>query len=98
MKRITCILPDHQCLILLKRLSAEKNIIMANKSRARGSSYTTNFAWVEMEVLEVVVEESRADEIFHYLYEETNINTPHGGIIFQNSLSRSSDYSLDGAV
>ena len=94
-KRITCILPEHKCISLLKALRKEKNIIMANKNSARGSSYTSNFAWIEMEVLEVIVTEDRADEIFTYLYEKADINTSHGGVIFQNTLSTSSDYSLD---
>ena len=95
---ITCLLPHHLGLEILKALSKEKGIIMANKSSARGSSYTTNFAWIEMEILEVVVEEDRADEIYSYLFEKAEINTSHGGLIFQHALSRASNYTLKGAV
>ncbi len=93
-KLITCLLPHHLGLSVLKDLSKEKGIIMANKSNARGSSYTTNFSWIEMEILEVVVEKDQADEIYTYLYDKAEIGTPHGGMIFQHALSRTSGYSL----
>ena len=97
-KLITCLLPHHIAMGLLESLSREKGIIMANKSNARGSSYTTDFVWIEMEILEVVVEEDRADEIYSYLFDKAKINTSHGGVIFQHALSQSSHYTLEGAI
>ena len=94
-KIITCIIPHHKALELLERLAQEKGIIMANKSNARGSSYTTDFSWIEMETLEVIVEASQADEIFSFLFYEAEINTARGGLIFQHALSQSSGYALE---
>jgi hypothetical protein len=93
-KLITCIIPHHKTLQIIEELAQDKGIIMANKSSARGSSYTTDFEWVEMEVLEVIVQADKADETFSYLFEVGEIDKPHGGLIFQHALSRASDYKL----
>lgn len=94
-KIITCLIPHHKSLEILKHLSEEKGIIMANKSNARGSSYTTDFSWVEMEILEVIVDASLADEIFSYLFHAAEIGTPQGGVIFQHALSKASNYRVE---
>ncbi len=93
-KLITCIVPNHITLGIIEELAKEKNIITANKSNARGSSYTTHFAWVEMEILEVVVEAQHADEIYAYLFEKLQIDSPNHGLIFQHALKLSSAYTL----
>ena len=93
-KLITCLVPQKKSIDILEKLSKEYNIIMANKSNARGSSLMNNLSWIEMEILEVIVQEEQADEIYEYLFNETEINAPHGGLIFQHELSRSSSYSL----
>ena len=91
---ITCILPFHQTHSLLEKLDQEKNIITANKSSARGSSYTTDFKPVEMEILEVIVEEARADEIFTYLFHEAHIDQAGGGMIYEHELETMTSYNL----
>ncbi len=93
-KIITCLIPHHKSLEILEHLSSDKGIIMANKSNARGSSYATDFTWVEMEILDVIVEASRADEIFAYLYNLAEVNTPQGGLIYQHKLTKASQYQL----
>lgn len=93
-KIITCLLPEHKAISVLQKLFDDKGIITANKSNARGSSFMTHVTWIEMEILEVVVTSEKADEIYDYLFNETEINAPHGGLIFQHKLSRSSHYQL----
>ena len=93
-KLITCLIPLKKSTDILKKLSSDYKIIMANKSNARGSSLMNNLSWVEMEIIEVVASEDQADEIYAYLFNETEINAPHGGLIFQHALSRSSSYAL----
>lgn len=93
-KLITCLIAHHKSLEILEKLARDKKVIMANKSNARGSSYTTDFTWVEMEILEVIVDASQADAIFAYLYHEAEVGHPHGGLIFQHALSQSSQYTL----
>ena len=93
-KLITCLLPQQIALKVMEKLSDEKGIIMANKSQARGSSFMNHLTWIEMEVLEVVVASHQADEIYDYLFEISEMNMPHGGLIFQHALSRTSSYAL----
>lgn len=93
-KLITCIVPNHITLGIIETLSKEKGIIMANKSNARGSSYTTHFAWIEMEMLEVIIEADRADEIYAYLFDKVQIGSPNHGLIFQHALSTATHYTL----
>ena len=93
-KIITCLLPGHKAIEILKKLFNEKGIITANKSNARGSSFMTKATWVEMEIVEVVVASDKADKIYDYLFDEAEINNPNGGLIFQHKLSRSSHYQL----
>jgi len=93
-KLITCLIPQQKSIHILDKLSTEYNIIMANKSNARGSSFMSDVSWIEMEVLEVIVSAEQADEVYEYLFDETEINAPHGGLIFQHALSRSSSYTL----
>lgn len=94
-KIITCLIPHHKALEILEHLSKEKGIVMANKSNARGSSYTTDFSWIEMEILEVIVGASQADQIFTYLFETAEVGTPQGGLIFQHALSKATDYKVE---
>lgn len=93
-KIITCLIPHHKSLEILEHLTEEKGIIMANKSNARGSSYTTDFTWVEMEILEVIVEAHQADEIYSYLFDAAGIGTPQGGMIYQHALTKATQYAL----
>lgn len=93
-KLITCIIPEHKSIALMDKLALEKGIITANKSAARGSSYASDFAWIEMEILEVVVPNEQAEAIFEFLYTHAHINQEHGGMIFQNALTHCSEYRL----
>lgn len=99
-KLITCITPHGCCLPVLKALQDELGIITANIHHARGAGRMTPLAWrgvgetTEKDVLTVLVPESRSEEIFAFIYEQAGINKPHGGIIYQQSLTASTDFSL----
>jgi len=94
-KLITCITPSKKGLEIIERLKKEKNIITANKSYARGSlNIGSKIKYEEVEVIGVVVKEGEADDVFAFLYEIAEINRPHNGYIFQNVLTRSTEYSL----
>lgn len=71
-------------------------IYTANKSKARGSSNTSQLHDVEMEVMTVLVEEERADDVFAFIYEKGGLCRPSHGIIFQSAVSLASDYTLPG--
>jgi hypothetical protein len=92
-KLITLIVAKRKGLYLLEQLSEKKGIVTADKSNVRGSTiYDKN--GVEMEILTVLVEQERADEIFEYLFVEAELDEAHQGLIYQVDLRRASKYSL----
>lgn len=99
-KLITGIMPKGKGVDILKKLKVEKDIITANIDSARGMGHLTPQAHrgvgeqSEKEILTVVIEKHRADEIFEYIYEIAEIDKPHGGMIFMTRLLMSSPYVL----
>ena len=103
-KSITCIVPHGKALPVLKALHKELGIVTGNIHHARGSGRMTPMAWrgvgetTEKDILNVIVPESRSEEIFTFIYEQAGINQPHGGIIYQKTLSASTDFTLPDDV
>lgn len=93
-KLITCMVPGKISFEILERLKTEMGIITADKIHARGTSSNANYMVKEMEILTVVVEAERADEIFEYLFYELEIDQPNHGILLQNALGRMTGYTL----
>jgi len=93
-KLITCVMQERLANEIIKMLQDEKKIFTANKFRAKGTSIAQHLDIRQMEVLTVVVEEQRADDIFALIYSEAKIDRPHGGLIFQEALGRSTLYTL----
>ena len=99
-KLITAILPKGVSLGVIKKLKEEKNIITANVNFARGTGKLTPLKYreaiveSEKEILTVIVSEKNCDEIFEYVYNEADINKPHGGVMYMYSLGKSTEYSL----
>ena len=94
-KLITIIIPGHKSMEILKSLKGDKSIIRANKLNARGMSQASHKSIEEMEVINIVVSEEKAQEIFIYLYEKIELYKPHNGIIFQQNLKYTTQYNLD---
>ena len=92
-KLITCILTGHKSKGIIEKLSKEKGIITANKSTSRGTSLS-NINGEEMEVITVLVESNKADEVFEYLFFEADLNSAHHGMIYQEKIKRASTYTL----
>ncbi len=103
-KLITAILPKGIALELIDQLKVEKDLTTANLSFARGMGRLTpaKFRGIgeqsEKEILSVVVEAERGDEIFEYLFHAANIDRPHGGIIYMQKLMMSTDFQLPEMV
>ena len=97
---ITGILPGTKAMELLKKLKEEKGIITAHANSARGMGKLTPRAYrgageqTEKQILNVVVDAYRAEEIFEYIYHEANIDRPHGGIIFMTALRLGTPFIL----
>ncbi|MBT3515036.1 MAG: hypothetical protein HN474_06945 [Nitrospina sp.] len=96
-KLITSYLPNGTGVPLIKSLKEETGICTGNVNNSRGTGTTsgTDFdSWVEIDVLEVVVDAERADEIFSFIYDKAGIGEGNSGFIIQSSLVRSTKFSL----
>lgn len=99
-KLITAILPKGTSLGVIDKLKNEKSLTTANFIYARGMGKLTPVKYrgvgeqSEKEILSVVVESSKADEIFDYIYHVANINRPHGGLIYMQKLMQSTNFVL----
>lgn len=99
-KMITCLLPKGKGIAVLKILKDELNVVSAHFNHARGSGiFTTENKWgigqqVEKDVVQVIISEKRADEIFDFLYERAEINQPHGGFMYMAGLENSTSFEL----
>lgn len=93
-KLITCIVPKGQGAELVEALRDDQNVTAANAANGRGVSQRTgNFA-EEVDVLTVVVNQSRADDVFAYLYHRIEIDHAFGRFMYQQTLGLSSNFSL----
>lgn len=99
-KMITCLLPKDEATPLLERLYHEKGITTASLNHARGTGMVSpqgkkGFGQqIEKDVLNVVVSEREAEEIFEFIYHEGRINRPHGGFMYMGPLERSTVFRL----
>ncbi len=99
-KLITCILPKGIAREVSEKLLKEKGIITGNINNARGSGHITAKKHQkagyqsEKEMFRVVVDADRADEVFEFIYSHAELHQPHGGIMFQNALRKSTEYVL----
>jgi hypothetical protein len=99
-KLITAILPKGMSLGVVKLLREEKGVNTANFNFARGTGkltplkYSGGVVESEKEILTVIVEAARSEEIFEYVYEHAGINKPHGGLMFMYTLQQSTAYLL----
>lgn len=93
-KLITCVMQEKLSLDIVKYLQEEQKILTANRYSARGSSFLKYLDVRQMDVLTVVVDAQKADEVFEYLYDKAQLDRPHGGMIFQEALGRSTSYEL----
>ena len=95
-KRITCFLPKGTGVKMVEMLQSEKNIVSTNVHSGRGQR--TAETWKEQEILTVIVDADRAEEIFEYIYFQGKLNEPGGGFIFQSDLNRATSFKLPDIV
>jgi len=97
-KLITSFLPHGTGVPMIKLLKQETGICTGNINSSRGtgsSAGTSDFEnWVEVDVLDVVVNADRADEIFNFIYEKAGIGEGNHGFMIQQSLILSTKFSL----
>jgi len=97
-KLITSFLPRGTGVPMVKLLKKETGVSTGNVSNSRGtgsSAGASDFdSWVEVDVLDVVVDAERADEIFNFIYEKAGIGEGNHGFMTQSTLMRSTKFSL----
>ncbi len=99
-KLLTCIVPQGCALPVLEALKNELGILATTINHARGTGRATPLAWrgvgeaAEKDVMRVIVQASRAEEVFSFIYERGKINEPHGGVLFQQPLGTSTEFHL----
>ena len=96
-KLITSVLPNGTGIPLVKLLKEETGLSTGNVSNSRGTGTPAgnDFGdWVEVDVLDVVVDTDRADEIFKFIYEKAGIGEGNHGFMIQQSLVGSTNFSL----
>ncbi|MFQ5582179.1 MAG: hypothetical protein ACE5F3_06090 [Mariprofundaceae bacterium] len=99
-KLITCILPTGHAKSAMGALQSEFGITSANFHLARGVGKSAPLAQrgvggqTEKEILSIIVEQAQADDVFVFLYHETGISQPHGGLIYIRPLHRAVPFSL----
>lgn len=103
-KQITVLLPKGRAMKVVDQLFHEHGITRADVHHARGVGKITPQRHrgiedtTEKEIMTVIVEADRADEIFEYIFFEAEINRPHGGLMFQQPVLDTTMYSLPEEV
>ncbi len=91
-KLITCILPKGNARNMMATLKEQFGINTVNTHKARGVGKSAPLSQrgfgeqTEKEILSVVVTEEQAEEVFEYLYFESGISEPHGGLMYIGKL------------
>ena len=97
-KLITSFLPHGTGVPIVKLLKKETGICTGNIKSSRGTGSSAGASdfdkWVEVDVLDVVVNAERADEIFSFIYEKAGIGEGNHGFMIQQSLIQSTKFSL----
>ena len=97
-KLITSFLPRGTGTTLIKLLKQETGICTGNVNSSRGTGSSAGASdfdnWVEVDVLDVIVNADRADEIFNFIYEKAGIAEGNHGFMIQQSLIQSTNFSL----
>lgn len=99
-KVITAILPKGKAKRLVDQLIHDHGINRVNVNHARGLGRFTPLRQrgigetTEKEIVTVLVETERSEEIFEFIFFNADINRPHGGLIFQQPIFASTLYNL----
>ena len=98
-KLITCILPIGSASQLLEKLNQEKGIVSGNFNHGRGFGRAGKTRkgigkFIEKDKLFVAVPDEIADEIFEYIYFETQMDKVQGGLVIMECLGKMTPFSL----
>ena len=94
-KLITCILPKGRAFPLQQALVDKHNLYAGNYHFGRGVGRASRIrdrgigSQPEREIIEVVVPADEADELFEFMFQQTEMDEAHGGMMYMTSMQRS---------
>ena len=100
-RQISCVLPHGLGLPLQNRLFRELGLTRVDLHSARGfmgADPRGLFNRIERDVLQVVVEEERADEVFEWLYREGHVADQEGRFLYVARVARATAFELPEGV
>ncbi len=102
-KLITVVLQDNGTdLALLRKLRREKGVIRAGSFPGLGSSILAEAKTrpgklpepITVRVVQIVVSEAQADDVFEFVCENAEIRQPGGGVVFQGPAPFATPYAF----
>ena len=96
-RQITSVLPHGMGPPLQERLFEEFGLTRVELHTARGfmgSDPERLLNRIERDVLQVIVDEDRADEVFEWLYHEAHVADQEGRFLYVAKLGRATPYAL----
>jgi hypothetical protein len=100
-RQISCVLPHGHGLQLQNRLFHELRLTRVELHSARGfmgSDPERLFSRIERDVLQVIVDEERADEVFAWLYREAHVAEQEGRFLYMTKLALATPFALPEGV
>lgn len=100
-KLLTCVMPKGSGLPLLRRLADDLGIVTATLHSARGFSGKGRggvFDRMEKDILTVVADDGRADEIFLWLYREARVAAEQGRLLLMGPLLGATPFRMPEGV
>ena len=94
-KLITCIANEKYAKQAIQGLAEDHGIqaLVNHFARGFGKSATSSTSELgqqtEKLIINVLVENQRADEIFAYIFDAANLDRPHGGIVYITAVNQS---------
>jgi len=99
-KQVTAILPKGKGLPLITALKNEKKVVTATLNFARGVGKMTPLRYrgvgeqTEKEIVSIIVAADIAEDIYRFVYEFSDLNHPHAGLVYMNALGAANEFSL----
>jgi hypothetical protein len=94
-KLLTCSVPQGFGAEIVIKLYEQSEVINIQHSTARAQyAHDTNHDWQEVDILQVFVEESFADDVFKLMYELTNLHAEEGRYVYQMHLPAITAFKL----
>ena len=90
-KLITCVVPRGKAKGILETLAVDKEVIKTFFFGARKFKFPE---WIEVEILEIAISNDRAEEVFDYICEVTNVDSTPGIMVYQGPLPSTTSFSL----